>query len=107
MHRAPLNAPALPSRLTTPTWHWNGDGATLDHMAFVVGIAPGQYPDVSEWGQFDFFSHPWYKITHPSSPYAERGWTWSAMHGEWLQQEHPVMNAYLLHINGGYFTPSF
>ena len=87
-------------------YSWNGN-QTLDHMSFVVDIAPGQYPEVAEWGQLDFSSHPWYKITRPSSPYVKRGWTWSAMKGEWLQQEHPNMTAYLLHINGGYFTPSY
>jgi len=80
-------------------------GSTLDHMSFVVGIAPGDYPEVAEWGQFDFT--PWDKIHNPSSPYVERGWTYSEMHNEWLQVEHPGMTAYLLHINGGYVTPSF
>lgn len=88
-------------------YNWNDGGTIYDHMAFVVDIAAGQYPEVAEWGQFDFTTHPWYKITHPSSPYVKRGWTWSAMNNEWLQREHPGMQAYLLHINGGYFTPSF
>jgi hypothetical protein len=88
-------------------YDWNDGGTQLDHMSFVVDIASGQYPEVSEWGQFDFTTHPWYKITRPSSPYVERGWTWSAMQGEWLQQEHPGMQAYLLHINGGYFAPTY
>jgi hypothetical protein len=35
-----------------------------------------------------------YKIFNLRSPYVERGWTWSAMHGEWLQQEHPNMTAH-------------
>ncbi len=87
-------------------YSWNGN-STLNHMAFVVGIASGDYPEVSEWGQFDFTSHPWYKIFNPSSPYVERGWTWSVMSGEWLQQEHPNMTAYLLHFNGGYFVSSY
>lgn len=82
-------------------YDWNDGGTTFDHMSFVVDIAPGQYPEVSEWGQFNF--NPWDKIHNPRSPYVKRGWTWSAMHHEWLQQEHPGMRAYLLHINGGHF----
>jgi hypothetical protein len=87
-------------------YSWNGN-STLDHMAFVVGIASGDYPEVSEWGQFDFFPEIWNKIDNPSSSYVERGWTWSAMDNKWLQQEHPNMTAYLLHINGGYFVSSY
>jgi len=33
-----------------------------------VDIASGQYPEVAEWGQFDFTSHFWYNLTRPSSP---------------------------------------
>lgn len=83
-------------------YNWNDGGTTYDHMALVVDIAAGQYPEVSEWGQLNF--HPWDYILRPSSPYVKRGWSWSAMHNEWLQQEHPGMQAFLLHIKGGYFT---
>jgi len=94
---------AEPGDIIVYSW----DGTTLDHMAFVVGIASGQYPEVSEWGQFDFTTHPWYKVFNPSSPYVERGWTWSVIHNVWLQVKNPNMKAYLLHINGGYFASSF
>jgi hypothetical protein len=87
-------------------YDWEGDGV-LDHMAFVVKIASGQYPEVSEMGQFDFNAHPEYYITHPRSSYQTRGWTWSAMHGTWLQSRHPNMRAYLLHINGGVFIEPY
>jgi hypothetical protein len=87
-------------------YSWNGN-ATLNHMAFVVGIASGDYPEVAEWGQFNFVPDVWDYIVNPSSPYVERGWTWSAISGKWLQQEFPNTTAYLLHINGGYFVPSF
>lgn len=70
-------------------------------MAFVTGMAPGDYPEVSEWGQFNFFPDIWNKIDNPSSPYVQRDWTWSAMNHEWRQQEQPNMTAYLLHFNGG------
>jgi outer membrane protein assembly factor BamE (lipoprotein component of BamABCDE complex) len=87
-------------------YDWNGDHV-YDHMSFVDDITSGRYPEVSEMGQFNFKTHPWYYVTHPRSPYVKRGWTWSAMHHEWLQQVYPRMRAYLLHINGGYFTPSY
>jgi hypothetical protein len=87
-------------------YSWNGD-ATLDHMAFVVGIASGDYPEVAEWGQFNFIPDVWDYLFDPSSPYVERGWTYSSVNNEWLQVEFPHMTAYLLHINGGVITPSF
>jgi hypothetical protein len=70
-------------------YDWNNGGTTYDHMVFVVDIASGQYPEVSEWGQFNFT--PWDKVSNPSSPYVKRGWTWSAMQSEWLQQVMIVM----------------
>jgi hypothetical protein len=86
------------------SWHGNG---TLDHMAFVVGFAPGDYPEVSEWGQFNFIPDVWDYLFNPRSPYVERGWTYSGVNHAWLQTIYPGMKAYLLHINGGYFTPTF
>jgi hypothetical protein len=73
-------------------YSWNGN-ATLNHMAFVVGIASGDYPEVAEWGQFNFVPDVWDYIVNPSSPYVERGWTWSAISGKWLQQEFPNTTA--------------
>ena len=88
-------------------YNWNDGGTAYDHMAFVVDIAAGQYPEVAEWGQFNFLTHPWYKLVNPSSRYVKRGWTYSALNHEWLQVEHPGMQAFLLHINGGYFAGSY
>lgn len=85
---------------------WYGDD-TLNHMAFVTNIASGDYPEVAEWGQFNFWPDMWDYIDNPSSPYVERGWTWSGVSGKWLQQKYPNMMVYLLHINGGYITPTF
>jgi hypothetical protein len=73
-------------------YDWDGDGV-LDHVAVVTDIASGQYPDVAEWGTVDFV------VGHPTSTYSTRGWTWSQSHNEWLQQEFPNVQAYLLHIN--------
>jgi Putative amidase domain len=88
-------------------YNWNDGGEALDHMAFVVKIAPGQYPNVSEMGQFDFTAHPYYKLQNPHSSYVQRGWTYSEMHHAWLQSLHPGMKAYLLHFNGGYYAGQF
>lgn len=88
-------------------YNWNDGGAALDHMSLVVDIAAGQYPEVSEMGQFDFTKHPEYKLRNPRSPYVKRGWTYSAMHHAYLQKQHPGMKAYLLHFNGGYFIGTY
>lgn len=88
-------------------YNWNDGGDVLDHMSLVVNIADGQYPQIAEWGQLDFSTHPWYKVSGGQSPYVVRGWTYSEMHHMWLQKEHPGMKAYLLHIPGGYFVPNF
>ncbi|HEU4914917.1 MAG TPA: amidase domain-containing protein [Candidatus Saccharimonadales bacterium] len=96
-------------------YSWNGDGA-IDHVALVVGSAKNNpdYPLVAEWGQFNWSDNfginmALYNVKNPKAPYTERGWTWSAMNNEWLQSEkgNKGMTAYLLHINGGYFAPSF
>jgi len=58
-----------------------------DHLAFVVSIADGNYPEVAEWG------------TAPLRiPYQKRGWTWSELNGTWLQADNPKMVAKLLHF---------
>jgi len=79
-----------------------GDGIT--HVAIVVGIAPGNYPEVAEMGQFDFgFRDSIGNLINPvASSYQKRGWTWSQIHHHWLQWKYPNMKAYLLHFNGGY-----
>lgn len=89
-------------------YNW-GDGQGISHATFVVGIAPGQYPEVSEMGQYDLslIDAAVNKIVHIHSTYVERGWTWSAVHNEWLQQEFPHVQAYLLHINGGIFVGNY
>jgi len=90
-------------------YSWDG-GKTYDHMAFVVDIASGQYPEVSEWGTPDWttWNYLYYEVHHPSEGYQKRGWTYSQKNHEWLQTEYKGQaRAYLLHINGGYFAPSF
>jgi Putative amidase domain len=81
-----------------------GEGEGISHASIVVGIASGQYPVVSEMGQYDFgiVDSIVNKVKHVSSDYVKRGWTWSEVHQKWLQKEHPHMHAYLLHIVGGH-----
>lgn len=84
-----------------------GEGIT--HVAIIVGFASGDYPEVSEMSQYEFGTIDTIanKIVHVTSPYQKRGWTWSAIHHEWLQRRFPNMKAYLLHFNGGYEAPTF
>lgn len=70
-----------------------GEGEGWSHFTMVTNIAPGQYPDVSEWGV--------------GASYVKRGWTYSDNSGTWLQAVHPRVTAALIHINGGVFTPDF
>lgn len=73
---------------------WDGVGdknpKPADHLAVVVNIAPGQYPEVAEWG------------TNPNwqarSSYQKRGWTWSAKDGTWLQVHNQDIVAKLIHF---------
>ena len=74
-------------------YDWEADGH-LDHLAFIVAIAPGQYPVVSEWG-LTSWGRP--------SPYQLRGWTWSALSNKWLQAKRPRVRAMLVHIRGGHY----
>ncbi len=85
-------------------YDWEVNGSTYDHMAFVVDIASGRNPQVSEWGQLDFniATTLWYHIFGGKSPYVKRGWTWSVMNNEPLDKEFPKMQAHLLHIPGGH-----
>lgn len=87
-------------------YDWEGDNQ-LDHAAFVVNFAPGQYPEVSEQGQLGSMPNVWYRLMTPSSPYVKRGWTYSELHHQWLQKDNASMRAYLLHINGGYLVSSY
>ena len=75
----------------------------ISHLAIIVGLAPGQYPEVSEMSQFEFdWAHSFFnRIRHVRSPYRKRGWTWSQLHHMWLQKRDPHMRAYLIHIPGG------
>jgi hypothetical protein len=90
-------------------YSWKGNG-TIDHLAFIVGFAEknSEYPLVAEWGQFNWIFVV-NNIINPSSRYQYRGWTWSAIHKIFLQQEkgNQNMTAYLLHFNGGYVGPGF
>lgn len=76
-------------------YDWDGNGTT-DHVAFIVDIASGQYPEVAEWGVGGI-------TTLGTTPYKERGWTYSQLHNEWLQKEYPNVKATLIHINGGHY----
>jgi len=68
------------------TWD-SAHSNVIDHLALVTNIAPGQYPEVSEWGTVPV-----------REPYAKRGWTWSALSGKWLQQVCPGVTAVLIHF---------
>jgi len=70
-------------------YDWDGDG-TWDHFTIVTAIAPGDYPEVSEWGV--------------SNNYVKRGWTYSVNSDRWLQRDNPNVTAQLIHINGGHWT---
>lgn len=73
-------------------YDWEGRGG-IDHLAFVVNIASGQYPEVAEWS---------IDGTRPAG-YPKRGWTWSEKNVAWLQDKrlYPNVVAYLLHIEPG------
>jgi hypothetical protein len=60
----------------------------FDHFAIITNIAPGQYPEVSEWG-----------TAWPRVAYTMRGWTWSANSNAWLQRVYPGVRAALVHLN--------
>jgi hypothetical protein len=70
-------------------YDWEGDGVS-DHAAIITNIAPGQYPEVSEWSAYD---------GRNPAPYVRRGWTWSERSQLWLQQKFPRISAFLLHID--------
>jgi hypothetical protein len=97
---------AEPGDLILYDW---GKGEGISHVSFVVDIASGDYPEVSEMGQFDMnlLDAGLNKIVHIKSKYVKRGWTYSEVNHNWLQVKYPHMKAYLLHINGGYFAPNF
>jgi|SRR5581483_9279665 len=65
----------------------------IDHLDLVTGFSQSdpEYPLVSGW------SEDGGNAVH----YPQRGWTWSAEHGMWLQSEpgHQNMVAYLIHID--------
>ena len=93
---------AQPGDIIAYDW---GDGGGISHVSFVVDIAPGQYPIVSEWGQSPYTLIYGRSFT---SPYQKRGWTYSELNGKWLQDVHGGnVHAYLLHINGGLFIANF
>lgn len=81
-------------------YHW-GTGGDDGHLAFVTNIAPGSYPEVSEWG-----TGKWFGGWGPTG-YWKRGWTYSNNNGEWLQAKYPNVRATLLHFNGGLIAPTF
>lgn len=97
---------AQPGDLILYDW---GNGQGISHVALVVDIAPNQYPEVSEMGQYDLnlWDAAINKLVHVRSSYVKRGWTWSAVNNRWLQWKYPNVKAYLLHINGGHFLPTY
>lgn len=76
-------------------YDWEGD-KTLDHLAFVVAIADGNYPEVAEWGTNDT-RNPF--GSGGIGKYAKRGWTFSEKNHEWLQVGSPNVKAFLLHLD--------
>lgn len=82
---------ARPGDIIAYDWTNNGQ---IDHLALVVDIAPGNYPEVAEWGTAD-------GVLQKVSSYQKRGWTYSQKNHIWLQWEkdHGNMQAYLIHIN--------
>ena len=97
---------AQPGDIIVYDW---GQGHGRSHLSFVVNIASGQYPEVSEMGQFSLnvAQAGLLLLKSKSSGYTKRGWTWSAVNRTWLQKNNPKMRAWLLHINGGVFLPEF
>jgi hypothetical protein len=81
---------AQPGDIIAYDWNWreNSPDNVIDHLAIVVSIAPGNYPEVSEWGTQAVWE-----------PYAKRGWTWSELRHKWLQEDSPDVHATLLHFN--------
>ena len=88
-----------------------GDGHGQSHVAMVVDIQPGQYPNVSEMGQYDWGLNDWAMSKvgiGKVSTYAERGWTYSEKSHQFLQVSYRgKAHAWLLHINGGVYIPTF
>ena len=82
------NAASLARRGDLIAYDWKGDGH-IDHMTIIVRIAPGQYPEVSEWGTM-----------HPRASYIKRGWTWSVKDKSWLTEldRYKNVQAWLLHF---------
>lgn len=70
-------------------YSWDGSGY-INHIAVIVNIAPGDYPEVAEWGTADF--------PHRSVGYHKRGWTYSEKHQQWLQVDYPNVTAVLLRV---------
>jgi hypothetical protein len=73
-------------------WYGNSsvwDWYYLQHAALIVGFDKNHGPRVAEWGT---------NGTKPT-PYPSRFWTWSKLHNEWLHEEYPKVEAFLLHID--------
>lgn len=81
--------------------NWLTDGDHNTHTALITHIEDSGYPDVSEWGDAgDGNISP--DAASPGNTWAGyRGFTWSAMANEWLQQEsnYSNMTAFVLHID--------
>ncbi len=72
-------------------YDWDDDGS-IDHLDVVTGFSADnpQYPRVSGWSEKG----------DEALTYNQRGWTWSAVHNTWLQNEpgQANMTAELVHI---------
>ena len=69
------------------------DGKNVSHLALVVRIAPGNYPEVAEWGTVDFYD------PDMRTSYYKRGWTWSQKNSAWLQDTSKRVSAVLLKMS--------
>lgn len=70
-------------------YDWEGDGE-IDHASMITNIAEGQYPEVSGWSEGSDGSQ--------SVDYVRRGWTYSEVRDEWLQEKYPNATAYLIDL---------
>jgi hypothetical protein len=72
-------------------YDWDGN-LSWDHLAFIVNIAPGQYPEVAEWGTA-------LPRDLNRSKYTKRGWTYTENHHTWIQAYYGnQVKAKLIHL---------
>lgn len=64
-------------------YSWTGE--QWDHLSIITSITDDGYPNISEWGVYDW-------LTPRESRYTDRGWTWSKNSHGWLQGEYPQID---------------